>query len=89
MTSHDIGSRSSKSSSLLEESDSRILRGYCGAKGSGDTAHFIFGPMAHAEEKEISEDEQKESRLLGYTAEDNHVLGRLKSRRGKVPRRQR
>ena len=62
---------------------------YCGAKGFGDLGPFHIGPMAHAEEKEMSEDEQRESRLLGYTAKDNHVLGRLKSRRGKVPRRQR
>ena len=62
---------------------------YCGAKGSGDPSLFHIGPMAHAEKKEMSEDEQRESRLPGYTAEDNHVLGRLKSRRGKVPRRQR
>ena len=62
---------------------------YCGAKGSGDLGPFHIGPMAHAEEKEMSEDEQRESKLPGYTTKDNHVLGRLKSRRGKVPRCQR
>ena len=31
-TSHDVGSRTSKSSSLSEDLDSRILRGYCGAR---------------------------------------------------------
>ena len=37
----------------------------------------------------MSKDKQKESRLLGYTAEDDPVLGRPKSRKGKAPRRQR
>ena len=35
------------------------------------------------------EDEQKESRLPGYTAKDDPVLDRPKSRKGKAPRRQR
>ena len=30
---------------------------------------------AHAEEEEMSEDEHRKSRLSGYTAEDNPVLG--------------
>ena len=87
-TGHDVGLRASKSSSLPEEQDSRILKGYCGAKGSGDPGPFHIGPMAHAEEEEMFEDEQRESRLLGYTAEDNPILGRPKSQRGKAPRRQ-
>ena len=62
-TGHDIGPRASKSSSLPKESDSRILRGYCGAKGSGDPGPCHIGLMAHAEEEEISEDKQTESRL--------------------------
>ena len=37
----------------------------------------------------MSEDEQRESRLLGYTTEDNPVLNRPKSQKGKAPRRQR
>ena len=41
--------------------------------------------MAHVEEEEMSEDEQKKFRLPGYTAEDNPVLGELRSRKGKVP----
>ena len=45
--------------------------------------------MAHAEEEEMSEEEQRESRLPRYTAEDDPVLGRPKSRKGKAPRRQR
>ena len=86
---HDIGSRASKSSSPPEEPDIRILRGYYGAKGSGDPSPFHIGPMAHTEEEEMSEDEQRESRLPGYTAKDDPVLSRLRSRKGKAPRRQR
>ena len=89
LTGHDIGPRASKSSSLPEEQDSRILRGYCGAKGSGDPDPFHIVPMAHAEEEEISKDEQRESRLLGYTAEDDPVFSRPKSQKGKAPHRQR
>ena len=74
-TSHDIGPRTSKSSSLLEEPNNRILRGYCGAKGIGDPDPFHIKPMAHAEEEEMSKDEHRNSRLPGYTAEDNPVLG--------------
>ena len=60
-----------------------------GAKGSKDSGPFHIKPKAHAKEEETSENEQKESRLLGYTAEDDPVLGRPKSRKGKAPRRQR
>ena len=49
-TDHDVGLRTSKSSSPSESSDSRILRGYCGAKGSGDLDPFDIKPKAHAEE---------------------------------------
>ena len=56
-TSHDIGPRTSKSSSSPEEPDSRILRGYCGAKGIGDLGPFHIKPMAYAEEEEMPEDE--------------------------------
>ena len=35
--------------------------------------------MAHAEEKEMFEDEQRKSRLLRYTAKDNPVLGESRS----------
>ena len=63
---------------------------YCGAKGSGDLGPFHIGPMAHAEEKEMSEEEQRESRLPAYTAKDNPVLGRPRSWKEKAahPRRQ-
>ena len=54
---HDVGPRTSKSSSPSEDPDSRILRGYCGAKGSGDSGPFDIKPKAHAEEEEMPEDE--------------------------------
>ena len=84
----DIGLRASKSSSPPEEPDNRILRGYCGAKGSGDPDPSHIKPKAYVEEEEMPKDKQKESRLLGYTAEDNSVLGKPKSRKGNAPRRQ-
>ena len=55
-TNHDVGPRTSKSSSLSEEPGSMILRGYCGAKGSGDSDPFDIKPKAHAEEEEVSDD---------------------------------
>ena len=88
-TGHDIGPRTSKSSSPSEKPDSRILRGYCEAKRSRDSNSFHIKPKAYAEEEEMPEDEQREPRLPGYTAEDDPVLDRPKSRKGKVPCSQR
>ena len=56
-TGHDMRPRTSKSSSPFEDLDSRILRGYCEAKGSGDSGSFDIKPKAHAEEEEVLEDE--------------------------------
>ena len=56
-TDHDIGPRTSKSSSPSKDSNSRILRGYCRAKGSGDSGPFDVKPKAHDEEEEVPEDE--------------------------------
>ena len=56
-TGHDVSPRTSKSSSPSEDPDSRILRGYCGAKGSGDSGPFDIKPKAHVKEEEVSEDE--------------------------------
>ena len=54
---HDVGPRTSKSSSPSEDPDSRILRGCCGAKGSGDSGPFDIKPKAHVEEEEVPENE--------------------------------
>ena len=86
MTSHDEGSRTSKPSSPFEEPDSRILRGYCEAKGFGNPGPFHIKPKAHAEEEEMSEDEQRGSKLPGDVAEDNPVLGEPRSRKEKAAR---
>ena len=56
----------------------------CGAKGFGDLGPFHIKPMAHAEEEEMSKDEQRKSRLPRYTAEDDPVLSEPKSRKEKV-----
>ena len=65
------------------------MRSYCGAKGSRDSGPFHIKLKAHAEKEEIPENEQRESRLLGYIAENDPVLGIPKSWKGKMPRRQR
>ena len=57
----------------------------CGAKGSRDSSPFHIEPKARAEDEEMSEDERKESRLPGYIADDDLVLGRPKSLKGKAP----
>ena len=54
---HDISPRTSKSSSPSKEPGSKILRGYCGAKGSRDSGPFHIKPKAHAKKEETSEDE--------------------------------
>jgi len=45
--------------------------------------------LVNAYNEEMPDEEQRESRLPGYTTEDNPVLGKPKSRKGKAPRRQR
>ena len=61
---------------------------YCGAKDSGNLGPFHIKPKAHAGEKEMSENEQKKSELLGDVAEDNFVLDKSKSRKEKAARPQ-
>ena len=56
----------------------------CGAKGFGEPGPFHIKPMAYAEEKEMSKDEQRKFRLPGYTAEDDPVLSEPKSRKEKA-----
>ena len=88
LTSHDESPRTSKPSSSSEEPNNKVLRGYCGAKEFGNPGPFHIKPKAHAKEEEMSEDERRESRLPGYTAEDDPILGRPKSLKGKAPHRQ-
>ena len=88
MTSHDEGPRTSKPSSPSEKPDSRILRGYCGVKGFGNSGPFHIKPKAHAKEEEMSEDEQRRSKLPGDVADDNPVLSKLRSRKEKAARDQ-
>ena len=68
MTGREIGPRTSKSSSPPEEPNSRMLRGYCGAKEFGNLGLFHIKPKAHAEKEEMSEDEQRRSKLPGDVA---------------------
>ena len=49
LTDHDVGPRMSKSSSPSKDLDSRILKGYCRAKGSRDSIPFNIKPKAHVE----------------------------------------
>ena len=52
-----IGPRMSKSYSPSEIPDSRILRGYCGAKGSGRSEPFrIISPRAQPRRRKSEDD---------------------------------
>ena len=51
----------------------------CGVKELSSPDPLHTRPKAHAVEKETSEDEQRESKLLRDIAEDNPVLGQPKS----------
>ena len=57
-----------------------------GAKGIGNPSLFHIKRMAHAEEEEMSEDEQRKSKPPGCAAEDDPVLDKPRSRKGEVPR---
>ena len=72
LASRDIGSTSSKPSSPSEEPDSRILRGYCGAKEFVIPTHFALGPMPRIG---VAEDMQRKSKWPKDTAEDDSFLG--------------
>ena len=77
-TGYDLGPRTSKSSSPSKELGNMILRGYCGAKGFGDSGPFDIKPKAHAKEEEMPENEWRESRPPNCTAEDDPLLGKPK-----------
>ena len=61
----------------------------CGAKEFGNSGSFYIKPKAHAEEEEMSEDEQRRSKLSGDVAEDNPAFGKPRSRKEKAARHQR
>ena len=75
MTSQDKGPRTPKPSSPSEEPDSRILRGYCGAKEFDNPAPLYTEPKTHAEEGEMAKDEQKKPKWPRNVAEDDPALG--------------
>ena len=87
-TSRYIGSRTSKSSSPSEEPDSRILKGYCGAKGFGNLSPFHIKSKAHVEEEEMSENDRRRSKLPGDVAKDNPIIGKPRSRKEKATHHQ-
>ena len=88
MTGRDISLRTSKSSSLPEEPDNKILRGYYGAKELGNPGLFHIKPKAYVKEEEMSEDERRRSKMPGDVAEDNPVLGKPRSRKEKAAHHQ-
>ena len=51
LTSHDESLRTSKPSSPSEEPDSRVLKGYYGAKESRNPDPFHIKPKTHAKEE--------------------------------------
>ena len=57
MTSHDKGLGTPKPSFPFEEPDSRILKGYHGAKEFGNLGPLYTKPKAHVKEGEMAEDE--------------------------------
>ena len=75
LTSHDRGPMSPKPSSPSEESDSRILRGYCGAKEFDNPGPLYTGPNTHAKEGETAEDKQRKPKWPRNVAEDDLALG--------------
>ena len=62
-----------------------VANDYYEAKGIDDPGPFHIKPMTHVEEEEMSDDEQRKSRLPRYAAEDDPVLGEPRSRKGEVP----
>ena len=60
-----------------------LLKSYwvwsCGVKEISSPSPLHTRPKAHAEEEETPEDEQREPKLPRDIAEDNPVLGQLKS----------
>ena len=81
MTSHDKGPMSPKPSFRPEEPDSRILRGYYGAKEFDDPGPFYTRPKARAEEEKMFEGIQRKPKWPRDVAQDDPALGTLDPRR--------
>ena len=62
-----------------------VVNDYCEVKGTGDPGPFYIKSMTYAVEEEMSDDEQRKSRLPGYATEDDPILGEPRSRKGEVP----
>ena len=91
LTSHDKGPRTSKSSSLSEEPNSRILRGYCGVKEFGHPGSFYTKPLPTPRKKKCLRTNEESSncqasslrKILSsanrdYRKEERHAIkGRL------------
>ena len=66
----------------MRVSETSIIYIYiCGAKGFDNPGPFHIKSKAHAEEEEMSKNEQRRSKLLGDIAENNPVLGEPRSRK--------
>ena len=61
-----------------------ILNYICGAKGFDNLGSFHIKRKAYTEEEEMSEDEQRRSKLPGDVAKDNPVFGKLRSQKEKA-----
>ena len=81
LTSHDRGPMSSKPSSPSEEPDSKILRGYCGAKELSNPDPLCTRPKARTEEGKMPEDARRKPKHCRDDAEDDLVLGTLDPKR--------
>ena len=65
------------------------MRDYCEAKEFGNPDPFHIKLKAYAKEEEMSENERRRSKLPEDVAEDNLVLGKLRSRKEKTAHHQR
>ena len=55
-----------------------------GSKKLATPSPFHIKSRAHTEEEEMSENERRMSKLPGDVAEDNSILGKLRSRKEKA-----
>ena len=86
--------RTSKPSSPSKEPDSRVFRGYCGAKESSNPGPSHIKPKTHAEEEEMSEDERKGlncqetlPKTILFSANRDHGRREQQATKGSLPER--